>query len=40
VVIGAFTRAEIWDAEAWQRYQDEHEDTYAQAQEEVLPGLI
>jgi MraZ protein len=40
VVIGAFTRAEIWDAEAWQRYQDEHEDTYAQAQEEVLPGLL
>ena len=40
VVIGAFTRAEIWDAGAWQRYQDEHEDTYAQAQEEVLPGLI
>ena len=37
VVIGAFSRAEIWDAEAWQRYQDEHEDTYAQAQEEVLP---
>ena len=40
VVIGAFTRAEIWDAGAWQRYQDEHEDTYAEAQEEVLPGLI
>jgi MraZ protein len=40
VVIGAFTRAEIWDAEAWQRYQEQHEDTYAKAQEEVLPGLI
>jgi MraZ protein len=40
VVIGAFTRAEIWDAEAWQRYQEQHEDTYAKAQEEVLPGLL
>ncbi len=39
VVIGAFTRAEIWDAQAWQRYQDEHEDEYARAQEEVLPGF-
>lgn len=39
VVIGAFTRAEIWDAQAWRRYQDEHEDEYARAQEEVLPGF-
>ncbi len=39
VVIGAFTRAEIWDAQAWKRYQDEHEDEYARAQEEVLPGF-
>ena len=40
VVIGANTRAEIWDAQAWQRYQDEHEEAYAEAQEEVLPGLL
>ena len=26
VVIGAFTRAEIWDAQAWQEYQERHED--------------
>ncbi len=39
VVIGAATRAEIWDAQAWRRYQDEHEDEYARAQEEVLPGF-
>lgn len=38
VVIGANNRVEIWDAGAWQRYQDAHEDTYAQAQEEA--GLI
>lgn len=40
VVIGAFTRAEIWDAQAWQTYQEQHEDEYAKAQEEVLAGLI
>lgn len=39
-VIGAFTRVEIWDAQAWQRYQEDHEDDYAKAREEVLPGLI
>lgn len=40
VVIGAFTRVEIWDAQSWQQYQEQHEDEYARAQEEVLPGLI
>ena len=40
VVIGAVDRLEIWDAQAWQRYLDEHEDDYAQAREEVLPGLF
>ncbi|MDN5859753.1 MAG: division/cell wall cluster transcriptional repressor MraZ [Pseudonocardia sp.] len=39
-VIGACTRAEIWDGQAWQEYQDRNEETYARAQEEVLPGLI
>lgn len=29
VVIGAFTRVEIWDAAAWQRYSDEQEDVFA-----------
>ncbi|GEL17199.1 division/cell wall cluster transcriptional repressor MraZ [Pseudonocardia asaccharolytica] len=40
VVIGAFTRVEIWDAQAWQQYQADHEDEYAKAREGVLPGLI
>ena len=40
VVIGAITRLEIWDSQTWQRYLDEHEDSYAQAQEEVLPGVF
>ncbi len=35
VVIGAFTRAEIWDAQAWETYQEQHEDEYARAQQEV-----
>lgn len=40
VVIGAITRLEIWDGQAWQAYLDEHEDDYAKAQEEVLPGVF
>ncbi len=39
-VIGAISRLEIWDSAAWQRYLEEHEESYAQAQEEVLPGLF
>lgn len=40
VVIGAITRLEIWDAQAWHEYLEEHEDSYAKAQEEVLPGVF
>jgi MraZ protein len=40
VVIGAVNRLEIWDATAWQSYQDAHEDSYAQGREEVLPGMF
>ncbi|MBB3051307.1 MULTISPECIES: division/cell wall cluster transcriptional repressor MraZ [Prauserella] len=40
VVIGAITRLEIWDSEAWQSYLDENEDNYAKAQEEILPGVF
>ncbi|MDI2028367.1 division/cell wall cluster transcriptional repressor MraZ [Saccharopolyspora sp. TS4A08] len=40
VVIGAITRLEIWQADRWQTYLDEHEEGYAQAQEEVLPGVF
>ena len=40
VVIGAVSRLEIWDAQAWQAYQERHEDEYAQAQSEVLPGMF
>ena len=40
VVVGAFTRLEIWDAAAWQTYLEEHEDGYAEAREEVIPGVF
>lgn len=40
VVIGAITRLEIWQADRWQNYLDDHEEGYAQAREEVLPGVF
>ena len=40
VVIGANTRVEVWDARAWQDYLDNTEQSFADAEEEVLPGLL
>ncbi|HEY3715146.1 MAG TPA: division/cell wall cluster transcriptional repressor MraZ [Jatrophihabitantaceae bacterium] len=40
VVIGANTRVEVWDAQAWQAYLDNTEQSFADAEEEVLPGLL
>ena len=40
VVIGANTRIEVWDAEAWQTYLDSTEQTFADIAEEVLPGVL
>ena len=40
VVIGANTRIEVWDAEAWQAYLDGTEQTFADIAEEVLPGVL
>jgi MraZ protein len=39
VVIGADSRVEVWDAEAWRRYLDEREQGFADA-EEVIPGVL
>lgn len=39
-VIGAGTRAEIWDAEAWQQYVAANEESFAETAEEVIPGLF
>ena len=40
VVIGANTRLEIWDAQAWTSYLDRQEDAFSDASEEVLPGVL
>jgi MraZ protein len=39
VVIGANSRVEVWDAEAWQSYLASTEQAFSEA-EEVLPGLL
>jgi len=40
VVTGVGAHAEIWDAEAWNAYAEGNEDTYAELEEEVIPGLF
>jgi MraZ protein len=40
VVIGAGSRAEIWDADAWNTYLAEQEAAFANTAEEVIPGLF
>jgi MraZ protein len=40
VVIGANTRIEVWDAEAWQTYLAGTEQAFADIAEEVLPGVL
>jgi MraZ protein len=40
VVIGANTRVEIWDAAAWETYLADREQAFADADEEVLPGVL
>ncbi len=39
-VVGAMTRVEIWDADAWESYQSEKEPLFADISEEVLPGIF
>ncbi|WP_427869094.1 division/cell wall cluster transcriptional repressor MraZ [Leucobacter luti] len=39
-VIGAGSRAEIWDAQAWQAYLDEQESAFSDVEEEVIPGMF
>ncbi|MCS5722806.1 division/cell wall cluster transcriptional repressor MraZ [Herbiconiux sp. CPCC 203407] len=40
VVIGAGSRAEIWDAEAWNAYLAAQEAAFSETDEEVIPGLF
>ncbi len=39
-VIGAGSRAEIWDAKAWEAYLAAQETAFADTAEEVIPGLF
>jgi MraZ protein len=39
-VIGANTRLEIWDSQAWESYLAEQEDAFSAASEEGLPGVL
>lgn len=39
-VIGANTRIEIWDANAWASYLELQEPAFSAASEEVLPGVL
>lgn len=39
-VIGANTRLEIWDAQAWAAYLEQEEPQFADLSEEVLPGVL
>lgn len=40
VVIGANTRLEIWDAQAWETYLEQEEPAFADMSEEVMPGVL
>lgn len=40
VVTGVGAHAEIWDAEAWNTYAEGNEDSYADLEQEVIPGLF
>ena len=40
VVIGANTRVEIWDADAWETYLAAQEEAFSDLSEEVLPGVF
>ena len=40
VVIGANSRIEVWNAEAWQTYLEGSEQAFADIAEEVLPGVL
>lgn len=39
-VIGAGNRVEIWDTTAWDTYLAQHEESFSNTTEEVIPGLF
>jgi MraZ protein len=40
VVIGSIEYLEIWDAAAWQLYQETHEENFSAASDEALGDII
>jgi MraZ protein len=40
IVIGVGTRAEIWDAKAWNDFLAKQESAFSNVAEEVIPGLF
>jgi MraZ protein len=40
VVIGAMTRIEIWDPTAWEAFQSEHEQAFAEIDREVMQTVF
>lgn len=40
VVIGSFTHLEIWDAQAWNAYQDQHEDDFSAGGSPALDSVL
>ncbi|MGM1016617.1 MAG: division/cell wall cluster transcriptional repressor MraZ [Actinomycetota bacterium] len=40
VVTGVGAHAEIWDAAAWNAYLEGNEESYADLEQEVIPGLF
>ena len=40
IVIGANTRIEVWDAQAWQEYLEAAEPGFSDIAEEVMPGVL
>lgn len=40
VVIGANTRVEIWDTTSWETYLADREQSFADLETEVLPGVL
>jgi MraZ protein len=39
-VIGVGTRAEIWDAQAWEDYLSEKESAFSETDDDAIPGII
>ncbi|WP_175953927.1 division/cell wall cluster transcriptional repressor MraZ [Schaalia sp. Marseille-Q2122] len=40
VVIGAGSRAEIWNADSWKDYLSEQEEVFSNTAEEIIPGMF